>query len=215
MSMMNSAHGPHHSRCFIRCSMMRDATENHLGNAPMLLQSKLEQLLAAFGQFTSRLETAMALAAIYREAAASPMCLSLAGFGRLVRRFCCRQRQWPSMILRSQFWTDDARVVLISATLSAAGQFDLLKRDLGLPGDAVSKCYRPFRLCEQCTASNSFNAEFSDRTWRTHRGDCWVDSRVAQPVERGAGPFDVLATAGSRGRRFASSASRPLLDSRS
>ena len=50
----------------------RGATEIHLGHAPMLLQSKLEQLLAAFGQFTSRLETAMALAAIYREAAASP-----------------------------------------------------------------------------------------------------------------------------------------------
>ena len=97
---------------------------------------------------------------------------------------------------------------MTSATLSAAGQFDLLKRDLGLPGDAVSAVLsEPFRLCEQCTASNSSNAEFSDRTWRTHRGDCWVDSRVAQPVERGAGPFDILATVGSRGRRFASSAS--------
>ena len=43
--------------------------------------------------------------------------------------------------LRIHFWTDDARVVMTSATLSAAGQFDLLKRDLGLPEDAVSACF--------------------------------------------------------------------------
>ena len=89
----------------------RGAAENHLGHAEMLLQSKLEQLLAAFGQFTSRLETAMALAAIYRDAAASPDVPIARWVGRLVRRFSCRQRQWPSTIFGTQFWTDDARVV--------------------------------------------------------------------------------------------------------
>ncbi|MEK9528916.1 MAG: ATP-dependent DNA helicase DinG [Gammaproteobacteria bacterium] len=120
----------------------RDATEIHLGHAPMLLQSKLEQLLAAFGQFTSRLETAMALAAIYREAAASPD-VPIARWVRSVGSevFVSATPVAVDDFLRSQFWTDDARVVMTSATLSAAGQFDLLKRDLGLPEDAVSACF--------------------------------------------------------------------------
>ena len=140
---MNLALGPHHSRLLHQLlDDARDATENHLGHAPMLLQSKLEQLLAAFGQFTSRLETAMALAAIYRDAAASPD-VPIARWVRSVgSEVFVSATQWPSTIFGIQFWTDGARVVMTSATLSAAGQFDLLKRDLGLPEDAVSACYR-------------------------------------------------------------------------
>ena len=120
----------------------RSVTENHLGHAPMLLQSKLEQLLSAFGQFTSRLETAMALAAIYRDAAALPD-VPIARWVRSVGSevFVSATPVAVDDFLGTQFWTEDARVVMTSATLSAAGQFDLLKRDLGLPEDAVSTCF--------------------------------------------------------------------------
>ena len=88
---------------------------------------------------------------------------------------------------------------MTSATLSAAGQFDLLKRDLGLPEDAVSACYpSPFDY-----ANNAQLRIPPMRSSATEPGAHTEEIAGLIPellaIEHGAGSFDVLATAGSCG----------------
>ena len=76
MSMMNSAHGPHHSRAY---QLLDDArTLPKIPGNARAAAIEAEQLLAAFGQFTSRLETRWR-SARHRVRRRHPMCLSPLG----------------------------------------------------------------------------------------------------------------------------------------
>lgn len=117
----------------------RAASEAQLGTASLVLQSQLEQLLAALGQFMSRLEAAVSLASTYISSASEPE-VPVARWARDVgtELFVAATPVSVASNLEAQFWVPEARVVLTSATLSSAGRFDLLQRDLGLPETALT-----------------------------------------------------------------------------
>ncbi len=125
---------------------VRTSSELQLGAVSLVLQSQLEQLLAALGQFMSRLEAAISLARTYIYAAEAPE-VPVARWAREVgtELFVAATPVSVASDLQAQFWAPEARVVLTSATLSSAGRFDVLQRDLGLPDTTLTAIHQsPF-----------------------------------------------------------------------